>query len=230
MSFINGYVAPAHEEPTLEYGPDPFDINFCFPIDVSRLESARVRLTPLIPRLHAKVYYDQVTQHPELEHWLPFRAESLARILTLLENFRKSPTNVPFVVIDKTKLDPEHPELNGSIAGVIRLLRTSPTDLSTEIGWVLTFPAFQRTFVTSNAAGILLRYCLSTPDDESYPGLGLRRVQWFADARNAPSIAAAMRLGFKMEGMLRWERVLPEGSTVGHGALRERRSETQSAQ
>jgi RimJ/RimL family protein N-acetyltransferase len=218
MSFINGYVAPTQEEATLEYGPDPLDINFCFPIDISRLESARVRLTPLIPRQHAKVYYDQVTQHPELERCFSFRTQTFAQILNYLENFfRRNSTNVPFIVVDKTRPDPERPELGGSIAGVICLFRTSPMDLSTEIGWVITFPAFQRTFVTSNAVGILLRYCLQTPSDKVFPGLGLRRVQWTANAQNARSITAAERLGFKRESTLRWGKAVFEGSTVGHG-------------
>jgi RimJ/RimL family protein N-acetyltransferase len=42
-------------------------------------------------------------------------------------------------------------------------------------------------------------------------GLHLRRVQWQAFSTNQASIAAAQRLGFQLEGIIRWQRVLPEG-------------------
>ena len=40
--------------------------------------------------------------------------------------------------------------------------------------------------------------------------LGLRRVQWQADTRNVASIRAAQRLGFVLEGVMRWQRVCTE--------------------
>ena len=36
----------------------------------------------------------------------------------------------------------------------------------------------------------------------------MRRVQWQAHADNKPSVRAAERLGFKMEGIIRWDRIL----------------------
>jgi RimJ/RimL family protein N-acetyltransferase len=207
MSF-NGYKPPAPPEfPSEDFGPDPYDINFCFPIDVSHLESERVKLVPFIPRLHAETYFEQIRQHPELETWLTFTHKCLADTLVYCEIMRQDSTKVALAVIDKSTPDPEHPEWGGSMAGTLRLLNANPANLTAEIGWVITFPAFQRTYVTSNAAGILLRYCLATPD-EKHPGLGLRRIQWCANSRNEPSIKAGLRLGFKMEGKLRWERIV----------------------
>ena len=55
----------------------------------------------------------------------------------------------------------------------------------------------------THAAGLVLRWCF---DD-----LHLRRVQWFANERNDASIKGGERLGLKIEGRLRWERVLPIG-------------------
>ena len=85
---------------------------------------------------------------------------------------------------------------------MIALINTSQHNLSTEIGWVVIFPQFQRTHVTTNAVGLLLHYCLDAPSPSPGPdaigigisGLGLRRVQWQADERNVPSIRAATRL------------------------------------
>ncbi|KAI0030307.1 hypothetical protein K488DRAFT_72281 [Vararia minispora EC-137] len=220
MSVINGYQAPAPRELVEDFGPEPYDINFCFPIDFSRLESERVKLVPFLPRLHAQIYLDQVLQHPELETWLPFNYTRLAHVLHLVEvNFRQNSASVAFAVIDKGRPDPEHPEWGGSMAGVTGLIKASPENLSVEIGWVITFPAFQRTYVTSSANALLLRYCLATPDEQN-PGLGLRRVQWFANAKNVPSVNTALRLGFKMEGKLRWERIIPAkySSVAANGA------------
>jgi len=42
-------------------------------------------------------------------------------------------------------------------------------------------------------------------------GLGLRRCQWRTTTLNKKSEAAALRLGFKEEGVLRAQWVLPEG-------------------
>jgi RimJ/RimL family protein N-acetyltransferase len=83
--------------------------------------------------------------------------------------------------------------------------------LSTGIGYVTIFPSFQRTYVTPNAVGILLRYYLELPT-APWPGLGLRRVQWVAHTFNQPSYYnAAVRLGFCYEGTLRLHWVIPEG-------------------
>ena len=38
----------------------------------------------------------------------------------------------------------------------------------------------------------------------------MRRVQWFANAKNERSIRVAKRMGFAFEGILRWHRVLPQ--------------------
>lgn len=57
--------------------------------------------------------------------------------------------------------------------------------------------------MTSNAIGILLRFCLEVPSRT--PGaLGLRRVQWTANPANVKSINSAKRMGLKEEGVMRW--------------------------
>lgn len=54
--------------------------------------------------------------------------------------------------------------------------------------------------------GLLLQYCLQLPENG---GLGLRRVQWQANAQNEASIKTALRMCFRHEGVKRWERVVP---------------------
>lgn len=91
-------------------------------------------------------------------------------------------------------------------AGIIGLLDASPMNLSVEIGFVVAFPTYQRTHITSNMVGLLLQYCLDVPE---HGGLGLRRVQWQANAQNEASVKTALRMGFQHEGVKRWERVIP---------------------
>ncbi|QRV88913.1 GNAT family acetyltransferase [Ceratobasidium sp. AG-Ba] len=85
-------------------------------------------------------------------------------------------------------------------------LNAAPEFASVEIGYAIVLPAYQRTFVSTHAIGLLLRYALDLPADG---GLGLRRVQWQAHADNAPSIRAAQRMGMKLEGIIRWQRPWP---------------------
>ncbi|CCM04978.1 uncharacterized protein FIBRA_07176 [Fibroporia radiculosa] len=195
------------------YGSDPYDINFNFPLHSESLESERVRLTPFIPSVHGQLYWDNVSaHHDELFRHYPITHGSLAEFLAYVEKYyRRNPEFVMFAIIDKTRCDDAHPVLGGgSMAGVIALLRTSPTELVTEIGYVLVFQAFQRTHVAANAVGILMRYCLELPS-ASPPGLGLRRVQWVASPNNQGSIRLAQKMGFKSEGLMKWTRVLPQG-------------------
>ena len=85
---------------------------------------------------------------------------------------------------------------------------------------MITIPKFQRTHVTTHGTGLLLQHTLDAPPK----GLGLRRVQWQANSLNTRSIKTAQRLGFTLEGIIRWQRVLdPEctGNNVDVGHLPE---------
>ncbi|KAJ7170683.1 acyl-CoA N-acyltransferase [Mycena crocata] len=183
---------------------DHYDVNFSQPIPASGLETSRVKLTPFLPHVHGPEFHAQIAANPIIEKFLPISLAP-ASLDTL---FRVDPDSVLFAVIDKPK---------NALAGVIALVHTSAQNLSTEIACVICFPAFQRTYVNSNAVGILLRYCLDLPENG---GLGFRRVQWTANPANTASIKAAERMGMKMEGTLRWTWVLPagkEGQEAGKG-------------
>jgi RimJ/RimL family protein N-acetyltransferase len=121
------------------------------------------------------------------------------------------PSFVTYAIIDKTRPhSPSDPE--GELAGMMSFMDTSPVHLSTEIGYVVVLPNYQRTHVTTNAIGLMLQYAL---DSEEKGGLGLRRVQWKANERNEGSIKAAERLGFRREGLLRWHFVFRDGERKG---------------
>jgi RimJ/RimL family protein N-acetyltransferase len=184
------------------------------PLHEATLESERVKLTPFIPSLHAREYAEQSTAHPELHRYFPINLSSLDAILTEVEQrVRRDPTWMLFAIMDKAR--------GGALAGVIGLMDASPANLSAEIAWVLVYPAFQRTYVASNAIGLLLRYCLELPSNLQAPGLGFRRVQWVTHLANGASRAAAERMGFKEEGVLRWVWVIPEGMEGNGIAVRD---------
>ncbi|EKM51008.1 uncharacterized protein PHACADRAFT_262954 [Phanerochaete carnosa HHB-10118-sp] len=216
MSHTNSYAPPPPAQPISEselLGPEPYDLNWVFPIHPESLESERVKLVPLVPREHGEHYYSEAAKDPLLWRHYPIVWRSLHEWLTWAErDVRRNPANVLFAIIDKTRPDGGHPHWGGSLAGALGLFSTSATNLCTEIAYIAILPAFQRTHVTSNAIGILMRYCLELPG-ASLPGLGLRRVQWCAHTKNLPSARLAERMGFKREAWIRWMWVLPEELT-----------------
>jgi len=204
MSFTNSYKQDDSPVEPGYYGPDPYDINWMMPLHETTLESDRVKVTPFIPSLHARSYADQVKAHPDIHRYYPFDLTSLDKILLEIETLvRRRPAYILFAIIDKARGD--------AFAGVIGLFGASPTNLSVEIAWIAVFPEFRRTYVTSNAVGLVLNYCLELPSSPlQRRGLGFRRVQWTAHPENQPSIALAKRMGFEEEGLLRWTRVVPQ--------------------
>ena len=117
-------------------------------------------------------------------------------------------------IIDKGRPGQEPVVPGGSFAGIIGLVQYSSQDLSVKMGPVMVFPPFQRTYVTSSAIGLLLRYCLEVPANG---GLGLRRVGWTANALNAPSVNVAIRMGFKHEATWRWSSLALDDKKASDG-------------
>ncbi|TCD60891.1 hypothetical protein EIP91_009368 [Steccherinum ochraceum] len=181
-----------------------YDVNFCFP--VRELESDKVKLTPLIPSLHTQAYWAGTKDHPGMYIHLPMAPFPSAAAFTDLINTRvqSDPSNIVFAVLDKTRADLP-------LAGLVGLLGTSPADLSTELGWLVTLPAFQRTHTTTHAVGLLLAYCLDLPEEG---GLGLRRVQYRTHVLNGASIRVAERFGFGFEMVQKATRAV-EGKPKG---------------
>ncbi|KZV67513.1 acyl-CoA N-acyltransferase [Peniophora sp. CONT] len=217
---INSFTpAPPPEVGGDLYGPEPYDYNFCTAVDFSRLETDRVALTPLIPRIHAPLWFEQASQDPSFEAWMSFRNDTLEQLLKRLEGWRRNPTQLVLAIIDKGRPGQAPIVPSGSFAGLIGLVRHSSQNLTTKMAPVMVFKPFQRTYVTSSAIGLLLRYCLEVPANG---GLGLRRVEWTANALNAASVNAAVRMGFKHEATLRWSSILIDKEKVGDGrSLRE---------
>lgn len=78
--------------------------------------------------------------------------------------------------------------------GVASYLRIAPDAGSIEVGSINFSPLLQRTRAATEAMYLMMRRAFE---------LGYRRYEWKCDALNAPSRAAAERLGFTYEGLFR---------------------------
>jgi RimJ/RimL family protein N-acetyltransferase len=83
----------------------------------------------------------------------------------------------------------------GRAVGLCSYLRIDPANGVIEIGHLQFSPRLQRTPAATEAMYLLIRRAI----DE----LGYRRMEWKCDSLNAPSRAAAERLGFRFEGVFR---------------------------
>ena len=80
----------------------------------------------------------------------------------------------------------------GGAVGFANYLRIDPANGSVEVGGILFGTALQRTTAATEAMYLMARHV--------FEDLGYRRYEWKCDALNAPSRAAALRLGFAYEG------------------------------
>ncbi|KAF7345852.1 Acyl-N-acyltransferase [Mycena venus] len=180
------------------------DVNFCLPIP-QELENERVKLVAFAPAEHADAFFTGANEslYTHLP-WGPFSTAAEFRA-SFGPHVNPDPSRLIFAVLDKTTADA--PQL----AGTIGFMNTLPAHLSTEIGCVITLPRFQRTHVTANGVGLLLHLALDAPAEG---GFGLRRVVWQTNALNTASMRAAERLGFRHEGVLRWDHILRPGKAA----------------
>lgn len=83
----------------------------------------------------------------------------------------------------------------GEALGIMSYLSIVPAHRRIEVGSVILGGALQRSRAATEAFYLLLRH--------AFEDLGYLRVEWKANALNGPSLAAARRLGFAPEGVLR---------------------------
>src|SRR5579872_6829235 len=82
----------------------------------------------------------------------------------------------------------------GKAVGVASYLRIEPASGSIEVGHIHYSPLLQRTPAATEAMYLMMQRAFA---------LGYRRYEWKCDALNAPSRAAAQRLGLSFEGVFR---------------------------
>jgi RimJ/RimL family protein N-acetyltransferase len=86
----------------------------------------------------------------------------------------------------------------GTAVGVASYLRIDPVAGAIEVGHINYSPKLQRTVAATEAMYLMMKRAFA---------LGYRRYEWKCNALNAPSRAAAQRLGFSYEGVFRQARV-----------------------
>lgn len=158
------------------------------------LENERIQLIPI--RLeHATQLYK--INHPDIWSYMFNEIKTQQDMDQWVANavlLREKELALPFVVVIK--------ETN-QVAGTTRLYEISTTQRSCEIGSTWYGKDYQRTFVNSDCKQLLLSYC--------FEELHFVRVQLKTDERNKRSQKAIERLGAVKEGILRNERILPNG-------------------
>ena len=144
-----------------------------------------VRLEPVEPR-HAEPLFAALGGPDAAALWT-YRPDDQPRdvdeLTARLRDWASAEDDVTFALVPTDTSLP---------AGLASLLRIDPANGSAEVGAVLYSPALQRTRAATEAVRLLAGHLF---DD-----LGYRRFEWKLDALNAPSAAAARRLGFRYEG------------------------------
>ena len=86
-------------------------------------------------------------------------------------------------------------DISGRPLGLSTLMEIRPEHRSIEVGHIVYAPALQRTPLATEAQYLLAAYVFDT--------LGYRRYEWKCNALNSASRRAALRFGFRFEGILR---------------------------
>ena len=86
-------------------------------------------------------------------------------------------------------------DASGKAVGVATYMRIDPAMGVIEVGNINFSPRLQRRIAATEALYLMMR--------RVFDELGYRRYEWKCDALNAPSRAAAERLGFRFEGVFR---------------------------
>lgn len=196
-------------------------MNFSLPINLERLQIERLKLVPLElcpPGVNELFYHETNVTNADL--WLYFPRGPFPSLESYLawwtSEIKQDPTRVIFAILLKAgtvsrrnrdgSIETFQVE-NDTFAGTSGLTDAALSESRVEIGFAMLLPKFQRTFVNSTSCCLLLKHLL---DPIASGDLGLRRIQWQANSNNQPSIAAAQRLGFNLEGIMRWQRTCTE--------------------
>jgi len=91
----------------------------------------------------------------------------------------------------------------GEVIGSTRFWKVDRVNRKLEIGSTWIAARWQRSFVNTEAKYLMLRH--------AFDELGCVRVQFTTDEINARSRAAILRLGAQQEGIVRNERIMPDG-------------------
>ena len=163
------------------------------------LPGARVRLEPLDIRRHVEPLYAVSDGSPiawgsrsvgaydaDALIWRYMFSGPFASLAAFAEYARRqidAPNGLPYCVIDLAA---------GQPAGMANYLNNTPEHLRIELGSIWYSPIAQRTYANTETTYLMLAHAFA---------LGYRRVEWKCDSLNERSRRAALRMGFRFEGI-----------------------------
>ena len=147
------------------------------------------RIAPLDPERHAVDLFAANSEDREGRNWTylpygPFASFDLYR--NYLDAAARRDDPLVHAIIEQA---------SGQAVGVASLMRIDQAAGVIEVGGINYSPRLQRKPAASEAMYLLMR--------RVFDELGYRRYEWKCDSLNAPSRAAAQRLGFRYEGLFR---------------------------
>lgn len=133
------------------------------------------------------------------ELWnLPFTvvpsSQTVAEYIRAALEGRDAGSVMPFVTVIRE---------TGLVVGSTRFWKIDRSNRKLEIGSTWLSASWQKTFVNTEAKFLMLRY--------AFEELHCVRVQFTTDETNPKSRAAILRLGARQEGIVRNERIMPDG-------------------
>lgn len=173
---------------------------FCLPIKTP-IFNDRVKLVPFDFDLHSAAFLTQTHDRPDLFAHMPkgpFASLAEWKAVYFQPDSILSPANPTsffFAIIDTTR-PPSAEDDEGEFAGVVAYMDTSQVHRSTEIGFIIVLPAYQRTHVGTNTVGLMLQYAFDNA------ALGLARVEWMTSTKNLASAGLAEKIGFLEVGVI----------------------------
>ncbi|SAL12197.1 GNAT family N-acetyltransferase [Caballeronia telluris] len=120
--------------------------------------------------------------------------ETVERYIATALAGRESSTVMPFVIAMRE---------TGRIVGSTRFWKIDRTNRKMEIGHTWLAASVQRSGVNTEAKYLLLSH--------AFEAMKAVRVQFTTDELNEKSRAAILRIGAKQEGIVRHERIMPDG-------------------
>jgi len=153
-----------------------------------RLEGRFCHLEPLNPARHAGALHAAMASEPDARGWtyLPYGPfGSSAEYRRWMDTACKTDDPLFFAIVERA---------GGEPVGLASYLRIAPGAGSIEVGHIRYSDRLKRRPAATEAMYLMMRRAFE---------LGYRRYEWKCDALNAPSRAAAQRLGFSFEGVFR---------------------------
>lgn len=152
------------------------------------MEGRYCRLEPLDPARHGAELWAANAEAPDARSWtyLPYGPFATREsYLDWLEGAARGEDPQFYAIVERETV---------RAVGVASYLRITPGAGAIEVGHLNYAPRLQRTPAATEAMFLMMQRAFA---------LGYRRYEWKCDSLNAPSRAAAQRLGFSFEGLFR---------------------------